>query len=85
MKNDTWNMRGDAKSLGKLQGGLNMPCVKFYSPAPRFEGLIKKEPANFQSKMKKILSICCLQNIEPTDLMSKKMSLDESGRRQNPM
>ena len=42
MKNDTWNMRGDAKSLGKLQGGLNMPCVKFYSPAPRFEGLIKK-------------------------------------------
>ena len=44
MKNDTWNMREDAKSLGKLQGGLNTPCVKFGKPAPRFEGLTKKNP-----------------------------------------
>ena len=42
MKNDTWNMRKDAKSLGKLQGGLNTPCVIFGNPAPRFEMHIKK-------------------------------------------
>ena len=42
MKNNTWNMREDAKSLGKLQGGLNIPYVKFGNPAPRFEGLMKK-------------------------------------------
>ena len=55
-------MREDAKSLGKLQGGLNMPCVKFGNPPPKLEGL---------------------QNVESTEFMSKKMSLDESGRRQN--
>ena len=47
MKNDTWNVMEDAKSLRKLQGGLNTPCVKFDSPAPSFEGLIKKKPTNF--------------------------------------
>ena len=44
MKNDTWNMREDAKSLGKLQGGLNTPCVKFGNPAPKFKGVIKIKP-----------------------------------------
>ena len=40
-------MREDAKSLGKLQGGLNMLSVKFGKPAARFEGLIKKDPQVF--------------------------------------
>ena len=57
MKSDTWNMRKDAKFLGKLRDGLNMRCVEFDRSAPRFERLIKKKPTNFQSKMKKILSI----------------------------
>ena len=37
-------MREDAKSSGKLEGGLNTTCVKFGNPAPRFEGLIKQNP-----------------------------------------
>ena len=85
IKNDTKNIREDTNFLGKLQGGLNTTCVKFGNPAPRFEGPIKKKPTNFQSKMKNILSIPRLQNSEPTDFLSKNMSLDESGRRQNPI
>ena len=85
IKNDTENVREDTNFLGKLQGGLKTTCVKFGNPAPRFEGPTKKTPANFQSKMKKILSIPRLQNSEPNDFMSKKMSLDELGRRQNPI
>ena len=42
--NETYHMREDAKSLGILQDGLHMPCVKFGNPAPRFEGLTKKNP-----------------------------------------
>ena len=55
-----------------------MPCVKFGKPAPKFVGPIKKKLAKFQSQMKKILSIQSLQNVEPTEFKSKKMSLDES-------
>ena len=83
IKNDTENVREDTNFLGKLQGGLKTTCVKFGNPAPRFEGPTKKT-ANFQSKMKKILSIPRLQNGEPTDFPSKKESLDASARRQNP-
>ena len=36
MKNGTYDMREDAKSLGKLQDRLNTPCVKFGKPAPKF-------------------------------------------------
>ena len=56
-KNDTKNIREDTNFLEKLQGGLNTTCVKFGNLAPRFEGPIKKKPANFQTKMKKFLSI----------------------------
>ena len=42
MKNGTYDMREDAKALGKLQDRLNTPCVKFGKPAPKFVGLIKK-------------------------------------------
>ena len=48
MKNGTYDMREDAKSLGKLQDGLNPPCVNFGKPAPKFVGLIKKKPAIYQ-------------------------------------
>ena len=85
MKNGTYDMREDAKSLTKVQDWLNMPCVKFGKPAPKFVGPIKKKLAKFQSQMKKILSIQSLQNVEPTEFKSKKMSLDESWRRQNPI
>ena len=78
MKNGTYDMREDAKSLGKLQDRLNTPCVKLGKPAPKFVELIKKKPANFQSEMKKISSIWCLRNDEPLEFMSLKMSLDES-------
>ena len=44
MKNDTYDMREDAKSLGKLQDRLNTPCVKLGKPAPKFVELIKKNP-----------------------------------------
>ena len=44
MKNDTYDMREHAKSLGKLQDGLNTTCVNFGKPAPKFVGLIKKKP-----------------------------------------
>ena len=74
IKNDTENVREDTNFLGKLQGGLKTTCVKFGNPAPRFEGPTKKnpkKPANFQSNMKKILSILRLQNSEPTDILSK--------------
>ena len=54
MKNGTYDMREDAKSLGKLQDRLNTPCVKFGKPAPKFIVLIKKKLANFQWEMKKI-------------------------------
>ena len=77
MKNGTYDMREDAKSLGKLQDRLNTPCVKFGKPAPKFVGLIKRNSQNF-NQMKKILSIQSLQNVEPTEFKSKKMSLDES-------
>ena len=53
-------MREDAKSLGKLQDGLNTTCVNFGKPAAKFVGLIKKKHANFQPEMKKISSIWCL-------------------------
>ena len=53
-------MREDAKSLGKLQDGLNTPCVKFGNPAPKFEGLIKKTPQISNLRRKKILLIWCL-------------------------
>ena len=78
MKNGTYDMREDAKSLGKLQDRLNTPCVTFGMPAPRFIVLIKKKLANFQWEMKKISSIWCLRNDEPLKFMSLKMSLDES-------
>ena len=39
MKNDTWNLREDAKSLG----GWNTECLKFGNPALRFEGLTKNK------------------------------------------
>ena len=42
MKNGTYDMREDAKSLGKLQDRLNTPCVKFGKPAPKFIVLVKK-------------------------------------------
>ena len=42
MKNGTYDMREDAKSLGKLQDRLNTPCVKLGKPAPKFVELIKK-------------------------------------------
>ena len=57
MKNGTYDMREDAKSLGKLQDRLNMPCVKFGKPDPKFIVLVKKKLANFQWEMKKISSI----------------------------
>ena len=60
IKNDTYDMREDAKSLGKLQDGLNTTCVNFGKPAAKFVGLIKKKHANFQPEMKKISSIWCL-------------------------
>ena len=44
MKNGTYDMREDAKSLGKLQDRLNTPCVKLGKPAPKFVELIKKNP-----------------------------------------
>ena len=44
MKNDSYDMREHAKSLGKLQDGLNTTCVNFGKPAPKFVGLIKKNP-----------------------------------------
>ena len=44
MKNDTYDMREHAKSLGKLQDGLNTTCVNFGKPAPKFVGLIEKNP-----------------------------------------
>ena len=44
MKNGTYDMREDAKSLGKLQDRLNTPCVKLGKPAPKFVELIKKKP-----------------------------------------
>ena len=44
MKNGTYDMREDAKSLGKLQDRLNTPCVKLGKPAPKFVELIKKTP-----------------------------------------
>ena len=40
----TYDMREDAKSLGKLQDRLNTPCVKLGKPAPKFVELIKKNP-----------------------------------------
>ena len=43
MKNGTYDMREDAKSLGKLQDRLNTPCVKLGKPAPKFVELIKKK------------------------------------------
>ena len=78
MKNGTYDMREDAKSLGKLQDRLNTPCVKFGKPALKYIVLIKKKLANFQWEMKKISSIWCLRNDEPLKFMSLKMSLDES-------
>ena len=79
MKNGTYDMREDAKSLTKVHNWLNTPCVKFGKPAPKFVGPTKKKKlAKFQSQMKKILSIQSLQNVEPTEFKSKKMSLDES-------
>ena len=47
MKNGTYDMREDAKSLGKLQDRLNTPCVKFGKPAPKFIVLIKKNSQMF--------------------------------------
>ena len=44
MKNGSYDMREDAKSLGKLQDRLNTPCVKLGKPAPKFVELIKKKP-----------------------------------------
>ena len=44
MKNDTYDMREHAKSLGKLQDGLNTTCVNFGKPALKSVGLIKKTP-----------------------------------------
>ena len=43
MKNGTYDMREDAKPLGKLQDRLNTPCVKLGKPAPKFVELIKKK------------------------------------------
>ena len=85
IKNDTKNLKEDTNFGKKLQGGLNTICVKFSNPAPRFERHIKKKLAFFQSKMKTILSIASLQNVEPTDFLSKKMSLDGSTHWQNPV
>ena len=85
IKNGNYDMREESKSLANVQDWLNMPCVKFGKPAPKFVGPIKKKLAKFQSQMKKILSIQSLQNVEPTEFKSKKMSLDESWRRQNPI
>ena len=53
MKNGTYDMREDAKSLGKLQDRLNTPCVKFGKPAPKFVALIKNkaEYTAIQSRM----------------------------------
>ena len=47
MKNGTYDVREDAKSLAKLQDRLNTPCVKFGKPAPRFIVLIKKKTRKF--------------------------------------
>ena len=85
MKNGTYDMREDAKSLAKVQDWLNTPYVKFGKPAPKFVGLFKKTLRKLQSQMKKILSIQSLQNVEPTEFKRKKMSLDELWRRQNPI
>ena len=53
MKNGTYDMREDAKSLGKIQHRLNTPFVKFGKPAPKFVELNKKKSTDFQSEMKK--------------------------------
>ena len=39
MKNENQNMREDDKSLGKLQDGLNKPCVKFGVLPPNLKDL----------------------------------------------
>ena len=49
MKNGTYDMREDAKSLGKLQDRLNTPCVKLGKPAPKFVELNKTRPDTRQS------------------------------------
>ena len=74
-------MRGDNQT-NKRTDERKSPCVlQDFVPF----GAAAQKTANFQSEMKKISSIWCLRNDEPLEFMSKKMSLDESGRRQNPI
>ena len=65
MKNGTYDMREDAKSLGKLQDRLNTPCVKLGKPAPKFVEVIKKDPqiSNQSGKKSRQFGVSKMMNL----------------------
>ena len=70
-----WECKGRHKLFGKASGWIENDLYEICKPCSKIWRTSKKNPANFQSKMKKILSIPRLQNSEPNDFISKKSVL----------